>query len=359
MAMNILKNRTNLHKQALDRSPGGIAIELATHCNLACKMCSVWKQRGEELAHEKVLSLMAEARALGATGFSTCGTEPFMREDTPEILAYAERIGFQEICAVSNGVLLNKGQRLEALEKLRKLNIVISLDGPREVHDDLRGKGVYDKAVEALREIRRRGITCSISSVIMRQTIDRLEEIVDLAADLGIPVISMQPYERETACLDNDHWQFEFSSEEEETVDKKLRRLMVYAKQKKVSVYTASMMEFVPAFLARGIRRIPPTGCFVPSRLMIVDTAGECYPCFQMRHSMRHKSMGNVHEKTLDEMWHNDIHRELTMRGLNRKCPGCLAGCSDVESFNALSQRGWLSGRPGRMIRRLVRGLIS
>jgi len=348
-----------LHRQAFDRPPGDIAIELSTHCNLACKMCNVWKRREEELGHDKILSLMEEARALGATRFSACGTEPFTREDTPEILAHAERIGFQEICVISNGVLLNKGQRLESLEKLRKLNIVISLDGPVEVHDDLRGKGVYGKAVETLRELRRREITCSISSVIMRQTIDRLAEIIDLAADLGIQVISMQPYERETAGLDNNHCQFEFRPEEEAAVDKKLRRLMTYAGQKKVRVYTASMMKFVPAYLARGIRRIPPMGCFVPSRLMIVDSAGECSPCFQMRNSMKHKSMGNVREKTLEEIWHNDIHRELTTQALNRKCPGCLAGCSDVESFNALSQRGWRSWRPVRIARRLVRGLIS
>jgi MoaA/NifB/PqqE/SkfB family radical SAM enzyme len=353
-----MHNQT-LRRQAFDRPPGGIAIALSTHCNLACKMCSEWKRPRAGLTYETILSLLDDARSLGATSFSSCWTEPFMREDTPEILAYAERIGFQEICVVSNGVLLNSGRRFETLEKMKKLNIVISLDGPREVHDDLRSKGVYDKAVEALRESRGRGITCSIASVIMRQTIDRLAEIVDLAAELGIPVISMQPYHREPAGMDNNHLQFEFRPEEEETVNKKLRRLMWYAEQKKVGVYTASMMKFVPAFLARGIRHIPPLGCFVPSRLIIVDGAGECYPCFQRMDSMSYKSMGNVHEKSLDQIWHNDIHREQIALALNRKCPGCLAACSDMESFNALSQGGWLSGRPRRIIRRLVQGLIS
>jgi radical SAM protein with 4Fe4S-binding SPASM domain len=348
-----------IQRRTFDRSPDNIAIALATRCNLACKMCSEWKQGGVGLAHGKVLSLMEEARAMGATGFSSCGTEPFMREDTPEILAYAERIGFQGTRAISNGVLLNKGRKLEALEKLRRLNIVISLDGPREVHDDLRGKGVYDKAVEALREIRRRGITCSISSVIMRQTIDRLSEVVDLAAELAIPVISMQPYQREIAGIDNNHVQFEFRPEEERTVVKKVRRLLRYAQQKKVRVYTADMMKFVPAYLTGGTIFIPPNGCFVPSRLMIVDSAGECYPCFQMRNSMRHKSMGNVHTMTLDRIWHNDIHRELITLGLNRKCPGCLAACSDIRSFNALRQKGWLFGGSGPVISRLIRRLIS
>ena len=134
---------------------------------------------------------------------------------------------------------------------------------------------------------------------------------------------------------------------------------MIYAQRKKVIVYTASMMKFVPAYLARGIRRIPDMGCFVPSRLMIVLSAGECFPCFQMGNSMRDKSMGNVYRESLSEIWHSDIHRELTMLALNRKCPGCLAGCSDVEGFNALSQRSWLLERPVRFMRRLVSEFIS
>ncbi len=358
MPLEATTERQAIHRQALDRPPGRVSITLSTHCNLACKMCATWKEREEELAHDKILSLLDEARSLGATEFDTCGTEPFTREDTPEILAYADHLGFQAIRVVSNGVLLDKAEKFEALEKLKNLNIVISLDGPQEVHDALRGKGVFASAAEALRELRRREITCSIASVIMRQTIDRLSEIIDLAAELGIPVISMQPYQRAAGGLDNDHSQFEFRPEEEKTVSRELRRLMRHAERKKVIVYTASLMKYVPAYLTRKIRTIPSRGCFVPSRLMIVDSTGECYPCFKMRSVMRHNSMGNAHEKSLGEIWHNDVHRELTMLALNRECPGCLAACCDVENFNALPQKGWLSKRTGHIVRRLVRGLI-
>ncbi len=350
---------SNLHQRAFERHPGAIAVELATHCNLACKMCSEWKRREHNMDYDKVLALLDEARALGAESFNSCGTEPFMREDTPDILTYAERIGFKEICVVSNGILLTEGQRLDALEKLRNLNIVISLDGPQDVHDELRGRGVYTKAVEALQELRKRGITCSISSVIMRQTLDRLKEIVDLAVDLGIPVISMQPYQRETAGLESNHSRFEFGPGDKVIINKKLRQLMLYAEQQKVIVYTAPMMKYVPSYLTRGSIHVPPEGCFVPSRLFIVDSSGECYPCFQIRNRMKHKSMGNVFKKPLDEIWHNHIHRELTIMALDRKCPGCLASCSDVESYDVPAHERWLSGRMGHVIRRSVSKLVG
>jgi MoaA/NifB/PqqE/SkfB family radical SAM enzyme len=339
MVINLQKDRRVVHRMALERPLATLAIELTAHCNLACKMCSEWKRREHGVPHSRVLSLLDEAHVLGATRFAPCGTEIFSREDTVDILSYAERIGFKETSIVSNGSLLSDGDRIKKLEKLSTLLMTISLDGPREVHDNLRGKGVYDKAVEALRELCSRGITSSISSVIMRQTIDRLKDIVDLAADLNIPVISFQPYTRETAGLDNDHAAFEFRPEEERSVRMKLKDLLRYAVSKNIMVYTANMMDLIPPYLTRGVRPVPPGGCFVPSGMLLVGTSGETHPCFMMQKVMKEKSMGNVFEKSLTEIWHNDFHRELNMLALNRKCPGCLAGCSDVESYNAQSQR--------------------
>jgi MoaA/NifB/PqqE/SkfB family radical SAM enzyme len=337
------------HKEALESSLWAISIELSTYCNLACRMCSVWKRRKHGAKYEKVISLLDEARTLGATCFGPCGAEPFIREDLIDIMAYAESIGYQEINVVSNGLLLNDRQRMDKLEKLRNLILTISIDGPRDVHDELRGKGVYKEAVEVLRELRRRGITCGVSSVIMRQTLDRLNEIVDLAAEMGICTISMQPYSREFAGADNDHSVFEFRVGEEEMIMKKLENLMRYAKSKRVSIYTANMMEWVPRVLTRRARPIPPDGCFVPSKRLVVDVSGETSPCFMLKDALPARSMGNVNQMSLDGIWHNAIHRELTLLGLHRKCVGCLAACSDVESYNALAKRSRLAGLLARL----------
>lgn len=355
MTMTIHKEKRIPPKVVLERPLRELAVSLTTRCNLACKMCSVWKKREHGLDHKRILSLLEEARRLGAAVFTASGAEIFTREDTTDILSYAEHIGFQEISVVSNGTLLLENHRIDRLEKLNSLCITISLDGPREVHDELRGKGVYDKALESLQELRKRGITVSISSVIMRKTLDRLTEVVDLAVELDIPVISMQPYNRDTAGMEIDHTIFEFSPEEESTVRKKLKNLMGYAKLKNVRVYTASMMDFVPAYLARGIRPIPTGGCFVPTRLLVVDTSGNIYPCFMMQTRMKKKSMGNVLEKPLHEIWHNEIHRELTLMGLNRKCPACFAACSDVESYDAIAKKAGMTKRIKNGLRQLLR----
>ncbi len=341
------------HQRALERSLESFSVELTTRCNLSCKMCSEWKRRGSEIDSNKILSLMDEARTLGAKRFGTWGTEPFLRKDTADILTYAEHIGFQQISTVSNGLLLSNRQILDKLEKLRTLIVVISLDGSKDAHDDLRGKGAFRGSVEALRELRKRGITCSISSIIMRQTIDHLNEIVDLAVALQIPVISMQPYQREISGLKKNHEEFEFRPEEERAVRKKLKLIMRYAEKRNVLVYTASMMKYVPPYITRGIRFIPPNGCHVPSRVLKVDSTGSCYPCDMIRHRMKQKSIGNVYEESLKDLWHNQIHQELSLLALNRKCPSCMAACSDVESYNAIGKNIW----PLKLITRVINRL--
>ncbi len=185
--------------------------------------------------------------------------------------------------------------------------------------------------------------------------LDRLKEIVDLAVDLKIPVISMQPYQREISGLKKNHEEFEFRPEEERAVRKKLKLLMRYAAKRKVLVYTASMMKYVPPYLTRGIRFIPPNGCHVPSKVLKVDSSGNCYPCDMIRNRMKQKSIGNVYEESLEDLWHNKIHQELNLLALNRKCPSCLAGCSDMDSYNAMGNKLW----PLSLITRVINSIRS
>ncbi|HBH60997.1 MAG TPA: hypothetical protein DDX85_04495 [Nitrospiraceae bacterium] len=350
MAINILNSKHSLHRTALERPLDEIAIFLATPCNLTCKMCSVWKKGAKGVEHGRVFSLLDEARKLGATRFIPCGAEIFTREDTFDILSYAEGIGFEKISAVSNGTLLMNGQRIDRLAKLRTLSIAISVDGPEEVHDELRGKGVYDKAVATLRELRKRNINACIASVIMRNTIDSLPEIVDLAARLDVKVISLQPYQRETAGPDKKHDEFEFKPEDEKSISTKMKQLMGYAEEKNIYIYTGNLMEYVPPYLSRGIRPVPQKGCVLPSRQINVYSDGECRSCFFLG-----RSLGNIYELSLNEIWHNTIHRELIHLALNRKCPGCLAACSDISSFKS----GINKDRVFKLIKRVVKGVKS
>ncbi|HUN54983.1 MAG TPA: radical SAM protein [Smithella sp.] len=310
-------------------SPDAIAIELTSRCNLHCKMCRFWKRGDKDFPCEKVLSLLDEAYELGARRFDPWGTELFMRDDMPEILEYADRIGFRNINIVSNGLLLNRPELLDRLAKIRSLVITVSLDGPEAVHDELRGPGVFKQAVSSLRELGHRNLARGIASIIMRPTINHLDKIIDLAADLKIETLSLQPFNRNFLEPGCDETLFDFSPREEKMISKKLKYLLKYAKQKRVIIYTGSMMKHVASYLARGVNPIPPRGCRVPLKTLVVDIAGNTHPCFAVL-----RNMGNVNEMNLSSIWHGDVHRKAAVSAIERKCPGCLMACSDVDGYD-------------------------
>jgi MoaA/NifB/PqqE/SkfB family radical SAM enzyme len=344
----------NNHRHlSLDGPPSSIAIELTTRCNLSCKMCSVWKRREPDLPLAKVLALLEEARALGAERFDPYGTELFTRPDMPEILAHADRIGFREIYVVSNGVLLNNPKLLNKLAGLKSLVIVVSIDGPRDIHDALRGDGVFDQAVSALRELGRRGIRTSIATIIMRPTLEHLPKMVDLAADLSIPVISMQPYCREVAGPGCDHGKFEFRPEEKNRVETELKALLKYAERKHVTIYTGNLLKHVASYLAERATSFPPKGCQVPLKTVLVDVNGDSHPCFAIT-----QSMGNVNDTSLSTIWHGASRKALAVAALEKKCRGCLRACGDVEGYDSGLKRVFryvVDRGPGRWVRYLKR----
>lgn len=326
---------SNITEWAVNRELEEIAIELTGYCNLSCVMCSVWQIKQNGPPYDAVIRMLDDARRLGARRLTPCGAENFMRRDFIDILEYAESIGFEEINVVTNGTLFST-QKLDRLQSLASLHFNISLDGPRPVHDQLRGAGAFDRTVHHFRELTRRGLSFGLSSVLMAQTIDHIEGVIDLACEFGIKTISLQPYQEEIGGPQSDHRRFGFLHSSEEKIRRRLEEIVDYSRRRGIEVYTENLLLHVPVYLARGVRPIPAGGCFIPSRFLLVDYRGDVYPCF----FMRDRRIGNIFDESITQLWHNEIQRELNILALKEQCPGCLAACSDVETYNIISSKG-------------------
>ncbi len=316
--------------QRLTRPLDRIALQLTTYCNLQCKMCSVWeiRQNGVPLALAK--RLLADARELGARTFVPFGAESFMRKDFIEIVEYAHSIGYWYQPIVTNGTMITEAH-LERLANCPSVKLHISIDGPRDIHDELRGAGNYDAAVETARRCAERRIGVGISSVILRETLPHLDHIVDLAGGLGIKEVSFQPFQTEISGPDKDIPRFSLESETRDAIVARLAALREHAARRDIWLFTESLFGVVPDYLVYGKRPIPPGGCALPSKLLLVDWRGDIYPCFFMWTDA--DRMGNVYRDRLRDVWHSLIHKQLQVLALTERCPGCLAACSDVESF--------------------------
>lgn len=305
-----------------------IAIELTTHCNLKCAMCSVWEGKQDGPGTELVRELLADARRLGAEAFVPCGGECFARGDFVDILEHAHLLGYQRSEVVTNGLLLPR--HLDRLQALPSVHLHVSIDGPPAVHDALRGPGVHDRAVAAVRDSLARGVSAGISAVIMKPTLDAMRYIVDLACELGVREVSFQPYQQEIDGMHRDPSRWAFAPGDRSRVVDAIAALREHARSRGIAIYTESVLDLVPAYLFDGVRPIPAGGCFLPSRFLLVDVAGDVYPCFFMRDQV----IGNVvRGARLPDLWHSEMHASLQMMAITSRCPGCLAACSDIASF--------------------------
>jgi radical SAM protein with 4Fe4S-binding SPASM domain len=317
--------------RTLTRPLDQLAVELTVYCNLQCKMCSVWEIREHGVPLDLAKKLLDDAYALGARTFVPCGAESFMRKDFLDIVEYAHALGYTTQEVVTNGTMITDAH-LERLQGCPSVQLHVSIDGPREVQDDLRGEGVYDKSVGLVRRALERGVRVGMSGVILRETLPHLTALVDLASELGVGELSYQPFQTEISGPEKDLHRFSLLRPQREQLVATLDHLRDYAKARGVKIFTEAMFGVIPDYLIEGKRPIPPGGCYLPSKFLLVDYRGDVYPCFFMRQDQ--DRLGNVYRDALPDLWHGTHHKQLQALALTERCPGCLAACSDVETFN-------------------------
>ena len=317
--------------RTLTRPLDQLAVELTVYCNLQCKMCSVWEIREHGVPLDLAKKLLDDAYALGARTFVPCGAESFMRKDFLDIVEHAHARGYTTQEVVTNGTMITDAH-LERLQGCPSVQLHVSIDGPREVQDDLRGEGVYDKSVGLVRRALERGVRVGMSGVILRETLPHLTALVDLASELGVNELSYQPFQTEISGPEKDLHRFSLLRPQREQLVATLDHLRDYAKARGVKIFTEAMFGVIPDYLIEGKRPIPPGGCYLPSKFLLVDYRGDVYPCFFMRQDQ--DRLGNVYRDALPDLWHGTHHKQLQVLALTERCPGCLAACSDVETFN-------------------------
>lgn len=154
-------------------------------CNLRCVHCYASAQPDAlpgELTHEQGLRLLDDIKQFGSPAILFSGGEPLVREDTPELIAYAKSIGLT--CTLStNGTLIDEPMA-DRLAALGLKYAGISIDGKAERHDKLRGLvGAYEKTVKAIDFCRTRGIKVGMRFTIHALNKQDLDAIISLCIE--------------------------------------------------------------------------------------------------------------------------------------------------------------------------------
>ena len=175
--------------------PFTLTAELSFQCPLHCPYCSNPLDIGaegyrRELETEHWSRAFREARQLGVLQLALTGGEPMLRRDLAELCAAARAAGLYS-SLITAGTRFTR-RRAAALKAAGLDHVQISLQSPdAEDNDRIAGNRSFEKKLAAARVATELGFPLTINCVLHRQNLDRVEDLLELALDLGAQRIEL------------------------------------------------------------------------------------------------------------------------------------------------------------------------
>src|SRR6187401_2279433 len=197
----ILKQKLSGRK----RYPLVLMLEPLFRCNLACVGCGKIDYPDSILNRRLSLTQCLDAvDECGAPMVAIPGGEPLIHREIGEIVkGLVAKKKFVSLCA--NALLLEK--KLHLFEPSPYLFFSVHLDGLKEHHDkSVSQKGVFEKAVSAIKAAKAKGFTVNVNATIFdNHPAEEIAKFLDLTAELGVGVSISPGYAYERAP-DQEHF---------------------------------------------------------------------------------------------------------------------------------------------------------
>ena len=278
-----------------DEKPADAVVSAYLHvtqrCNLSCVGCYSFDDQRNCLPDAPLEAIERALDELAAAGLATLiisGGEPFLRDDLPDIVAYAKRTcGIKSVTVLSNGTCLAD----EALAALApNVDCVsISFDGcsasaPAYIREEQR----FDELVAAVKAVQAAGIQAHIIPTVYKRNIDDLADYVRLSKDLGatlnFSLLTCAPDDELAALLPD-----------EEALRKLGASILTLDGGKPLALMDA------PVGLNLTVKR----NCGAGYRGVSIAADGTVYPCHMLHRP--ELAMGNVFAGTLAEALESEV----------------------------------------------------
>lgn len=305
-----------------------INLLVTPYCNLKCKMCEYTEgtKNVNAMSTEELKDVISQARELGLERLELSGGEPMMKKDIYDIISYSKSIGVKRIVMMTNGVLIGK-EEAQKLVEAGLGDVVFSLEGHKELNDKIRGKGSFDKTVEAIKNLQNYdSINCvrvniTLNKLNYSSTLDFIKYLVE---DLNIKSISINPYNPFMFGPENKYVEsLKVTDDDMDKVQEALEKIIAYVKSKDIDFsHENYLRKFIDFF--KGEKLLPLYGCDAPLNSCAIDITGGVHACWGDK-----ELSGNIRETSLKKIVSNKHYLEFCQDALDKKCEGCLNTCYD------------------------------
>jgi radical SAM protein with 4Fe4S-binding SPASM domain len=275
---------------------------LTERCNLRCSHCYQSGATGDELSLLQIRDIVIEAAAMlrdwedlyGVTIDRSCnvtGGEPFLRKDLYPILETLGEEGF-DLYLLSNGTLIDQ-QRAGALAALGVKGVQVSIEGPEDIHDGIRGVGSFRASIRGTERLLEAGLQVTFNVTLSRLNASCMERLVETAAELGVSRLGFSrlvPSGQGAGLLEQM-----LSPEEVDALYRKLFALTIPGLQIVTGDPVASQLRRPPADFPAGAAL---GGCAAGVSGLTLLPDGTILPCRRLE-----IPIGNVLTDSLREVW--------------------------------------------------------
>ncbi|MCF6158924.1 MAG: radical SAM protein [wastewater metagenome] len=277
-------------------------------CPNRCYMCNVWKYptKIDEEFRPSLLEKLPHLEFANVTG-----GEPFLRDDLEDIISILRKKA-KRIVISTNGYFTQK--ILTIAQKNRGIGIRISIEGLPAANDELRGvKDGFDCGLRTLLELQRLGFKdIGFGITVSDKNARDMIELYQLA--------KLMKVEFATAVVHNSYYFHKYDNDiqkKDEVIacfEELIRDLL---KSKRIKSLYRAYFNYGLINYTRGNKRLLP--CEAGSENFFLDPGGNIRPCNGMEEDMWFESMGNLHEKSFQEIWCGEKAKQV--REKVRTCP--------------------------------------
>lgn len=287
-------------------------------CNLRCKHClvSAGTSLKKELSNDEIKKVVDESIQLGVKRFYITGGEPFIKEGIFDLIRYITKTKKRELIVLTNATLFDD-RKIAELKKLvsPRLLLQVSLEGPNaEIHDKLRGKGSFDKAVDGIKKLISIGITPIVSTAISKLNEKDIARTSRFLSKLGIKEHNVLWMHAKGRGANHLNELFVPS----DNIARAMKKLKKEYKEQEVIFDNVESLK-VRVRTKRGRKNDLCNNCY---EKVCVNSDGHVYPCASLNGD-RNFDAGSVRNKSLKEIWLNSKVMEKGRQNSVQNKPQC------------------------------------
>ncbi|TAN38703.1 MAG: radical SAM protein [Nitrospirae bacterium] len=331
--------QSNLQELSL---PYRLTYAVTSRCQARCSMCNIWrKPHGNELSPAEIDTLFGRADRF--SWINLTGGELFQRRDINDIFLIIIRrsrnlhlLNFPTNGFQTKEIVTAVDTILEQTD-LPRLIVSVSMDGPPEVHDGIRGiPGCWDHAVQTFRQLKDRSsgrFSVYFGHTMQSANVGKFNATLD-ACRKSLATITVDDFHINLAHSSTHYYNNEDTGA---LPDPELAVAEIGRIRKLQSPKLFDPVAFIEQRYQRHIRDYLSSGrgpfvCQAAGASCFIDPTGTVYPC-----SVFNSPLGALRDFDMDfqRLWHSATRTDTRELIRNSQCPGCWTPCEAYQTLLA------------------------